>query len=177
MPASVSFHCPCLGPDSVRPQASPFGSSAHAAQHGQAPWQQQGHDQASSSSISAPLLSNRSSFHQLSSLYFCEECDSIRCSLCVTVEPSSYFCPNCLFDVPLPSVKESRTRCDRSCFECPICQNALNLVGADNEKGIDPLHASASVGVPPYYLLCNICKWDSKESGIVFEKPTGLAGK
>ncbi|CEH12361.1 Dynactin, subunit p62 [Ceraceosorus bombacis] len=120
-------------------------------------------------------MSNRDSFHQLSSLYFCEECDSIRCSLCVTVEPSSYFCPNCLFDTPLPSVKESRGRCDRSCFECPICQTALNLVGSDNEKGIDPLHANASVGVPPYYLLCNVCKWDSKESSITFEKPTGLA--
>lgn len=49
-------------------------------------------------------------FHALNSLYFCEECDSIRCPDCVTVEVSSYYCPNCLFEVPGASVRAEKNR-------------------------------------------------------------------
>jgi len=54
--------------------------------------------------------SSSSSYHPLPSLYFCEECDAIRCNLCVGIEIASYFCPNCLFDVPSASVRADRNR-------------------------------------------------------------------
>jgi dynactin-4 len=49
-------------------------------------------------------------YSPLSSLYFCEECDAIRCDQCVAVEVASYFCPNCLFDVPGANVRADKNR-------------------------------------------------------------------
>lgn len=115
-------------------------------------------------------------YHQLASLYFCEECDAIKCPRCVTEEVACYYCPNCLFEVPTASVKGEKNRCARNCFLCPQCSNTLAVVATDPDPSIDPLQPTASVGEPPYYLACSACKWDSKEVGLVFEKPTGLSG-
>ncbi|CCJ28788.1 unnamed protein product [Pneumocystis jirovecii] len=48
----------------------------------------------------------RSSFshHPLQNLYFCEECYAIRCPRCIQEETISYFCPNCLFEVPRSNI-------------------------------------------------------------------------
>jgi dynactin-4 len=46
----------------------------------------------------------------LSGLFFCEECDAIRCDQCVAVEVASYYCPNCLFDVPSANVRADKNR-------------------------------------------------------------------
>ena len=43
-------------------------------------------------------------------LYFCEECDALRCDQCVVAEVASYFCPNCLFDVPSANVRGDKNR-------------------------------------------------------------------
>ena len=51
------------------------------------------------------LPSSSYSYHEIHDLYFCEECDSIRCNRCVSVEVSGYYCPNCLFEVPSASVR------------------------------------------------------------------------
>lgn len=56
------------------------------------------------------LQSSSFSFHQLSELYFCEECDAVRCNRCVSVEVSGYYCPNCLFEVPSASVRAEKNR-------------------------------------------------------------------
>ena len=50
-------------------------------------------------------------FHPLYELFFCEECDAIRCNRCVSVEVSGYYCPNCLFEVPSASVRAEKNRC------------------------------------------------------------------
>lgn len=50
------------------------------------------------------------SSHPLDRLYFCEECDAIRCDQCVAIEVASYYCPNCLFDVPSANVKADANR-------------------------------------------------------------------
>lgn len=52
-----------------------------------------------------------SSYHDLHSLYFCEECDAIKCERCVSTEISCYFCPHCLFEVPNASVRAELNRC------------------------------------------------------------------
>lgn len=131
------------------------------------------------SSSSGPQQPSSSS-HYLPSLYFCEECDSIRCDLCTINDLSAYYCPNCLFDVPLASVKSEKSKCPRNCFTCPICQTTLGVVASDvsnAEEHWDPTTPEASIGEPPWYLSCSTCRWDSKEIGLVFEKPTGLSCK
>ena len=50
-------------------------------------------------------------FHPLYELFFCEECDAVRCNRCVSVEVSGYYCPNCLFEVPSASVRAEKNRC------------------------------------------------------------------
>ncbi|WWC60123.1 uncharacterized protein I303_102687 [Kwoniella dejecticola CBS 10117] len=117
--------------------------------------------------------SSSSSYHSLDKLYFCEECDSVRCDLCVATEIASYFCPNCLFDVPSANVRADRNRCARSCFSCPICETGLSITASDtSQKGTGSTSAQAG---PPYTLVCSGCKWSSKEVGWQFEKPTGIA--
>ncbi|KAI8150326.1 dynactin p62 family-domain-containing protein [Fennellomyces sp. T-0311] len=118
------------------------------------------------------LLSAQASnyLYPLSRLYFCEDCHHIRCPSCVQDEIVSYYCPNCLFEVPTASVKSEKNRCARNCFQCPICQNTLSVVAAQEAT---PSSTPASAG--PYFLSCNVCRWNSKEIGMTFEKPTSLA--
>ncbi|ORX89930.1 dynactin p62 [Basidiobolus meristosporus CBS 931.73] len=109
----------------------------------------------------------------VSKLYYCEQCESVKCTRCLQEEIVSYYCPNCLFEVPTASVKYEKNRCARNCFECPICENTLSVVA--NESG-----AATSPDTTPsqnnYYLSCGVCRWDSREIQLTFEKPTGLAG-
>lgn len=66
-------------------------------------------------------------------------------------------------------------RCARNCFQCPQCDHSLSVVASDPDPSIPLSSAAASVGEPPYLLSCNFCGWDSKQVGMTFEKPTGLA--
>lgn len=61
-----------------------------------------------------PLPSSSEHFHDLHELYFCEECDAIRCDRCVQVEISCYYCPHCLFEVPNASVRAELNRSVRA---------------------------------------------------------------
>lgn len=154
---------------------------------------------ASEVSIPPPpvLESSSASFHPLHELFFCEECDAVRCNRCVSVEVSGYYCPNCLFEVPSASVRAEKNRCvctrrlydilsfdatfhdrcARNCFLCPCCRNTLSVVPSDPPEMEDGRSMPVSaVGEPPFFLYCNHCRWDSAEVGITFEKPTGLAG-
>ncbi|KAL8279040.1 hypothetical protein RQP46_008498 [Phenoliferia psychrophenolica] len=123
---------------------------------------------------SSPPLS-QFAHHALSSLLFCEECDAIRCDSCVAGEIACYYCPNCLFEVPSASVRGEKNRCARNCFQCPSCTHTLAVVSSDPDPSLPLSSAAASAGEPPYYLSCTFCRWDSKEVGITFDKPTGLA--
>ncbi|KAH7914243.1 dynactin p62 family-domain-containing protein [Hygrophoropsis aurantiaca] len=125
------------------------------------------------------MPSSSASFHPLHSLFFCEECDAVRCNRCVSVEVSGYYCPNCLFEVPSASVRAEKNRCARNCFSCPICRTTLSVVASDppNEDDLPGPASISTVGEPPFFLYCNHCRWDSAEVGITFEKPTGLAAQ
>ncbi|EGN98522.1 hypothetical protein SERLA73DRAFT_169469 [Serpula lacrymans var. lacrymans S7.3] len=126
------------------------------------------------------LASSSSSFHPLHTLFFCEECDAVRCDRCVSVEVSGYYCPNCLFEVPSASVRAEKNRCARNCFLCPNCRNTLSVVPSDPPDSGDGRLSSiplSTVGEPPFFLYCNYCRWDSAEIGVTFEKPTGLAAQ
>ncbi|PWN48269.1 hypothetical protein IE53DRAFT_412453 [Violaceomyces palustris] len=159
---TVLYHCPCYNPSSSSSRTSataPF-STPHHHHHPPPP------------TLSKPSLYS----HQpLESLYFCDECEQLRCNRCVTIDISSYFCPNCLFEVPAASVKAEKNRCARNCFLCPSCTHTLSVVATDPPQDPDPASTSASLGEPPYYLSCSFCKWDSKAVGLTFDKPTGLS--
>ncbi|KAI9486048.1 MAG: dynactin p62 family-domain-containing protein [Benjaminiella poitrasii] len=62
-------------------------------------------------------------------------------------------------------------KCARNCFQCPICQNTLSVVSAQE---VSQLSTSGS-GPGPYFLACNVCRWNSQEINMTFEKPTSLA--
>lgn len=64
-----------------------------------------------------------------------------------------------------------KIRCARNCFQCPICQNTLSVVAAQEQA------QSAGPGPGPYFLACNVCRWSSQEIDMTFEKPTSLARK
>ncbi|KAI9573654.1 dynactin p62 family-domain-containing protein [Boletus coccyginus] len=138
---SIQYYCPCMSGSTLQVPPPPTLSSSSA------------------------------SFHPLHNLYFCEECDGVRCNRCVSVEVSGYYCPNCLFEVPSASVRAEKNRCARNCFSCPICRSTLCVVASDPP---DDWRRNA---VAPYFLYCGHCRWDSAEVNITFEKPTGLAAQ
>jgi hypothetical protein len=65
-----------------------------------------------------------------------------------------------------------RLRCARNCFNCPLCVNTLTVHASEPppDDGSGPAPPEAS-----YHLACNFCRWSSAETGLVFEKPTGIA--
>lgn len=64
-------------------------------------------------------------------------------------------------------------RCARNCFQCPICQNTLSVVAAQEQTQL----SSSGPAPGPYFLACNVCRWSSQEIDMTFEKPTSLACK
>nr|KAJ3419152.1 hypothetical protein HK105_007340 [Polyrhizophydium stewartii] len=134
--------------------------------------------------------------HPIESLLFCAECKELRCSDCVAEEISCYYCPNCMFEVPSASVKAERARhgavaqrlcCGRNCFSCPLCTSVLSVVAGSSADGQDVGAAGSGSSIPGlgamssgssiYYLSCPTCRWDSQDSGIRFDRPTGLAAQ
>lgn len=186
MPPRVLYHCTCRygvlqPPDSVTDPAS-ARSSNHPQQNAESS------TAAASRAVYPPSLPSQSaasrySFHPLSHLYFCGECTTSRCHLCAQSEIVTHYCPSCLFEVPSASVKSERSRCPRNCFLCPVegCGSYLSVWATDPRDVTRLESVEASVGRPPYFLLCLQCKWDSKKGmrgrGYVFEKPTGISSE
>lgn len=50
------------------------------------------------------------SLYPLEHLLYCEDCHQIRCPRCVLDEIVTWFCPNCLFEVPSSTVKSEGNR-------------------------------------------------------------------
>ena len=73
-----------------------------------------------------------------------------------------------------PHFSLSNFRCARSCFQCPHCDNGLTVIGSDPAGESDLASAAASIGEAPFSLSCSVCKWNSTEVGIVFDKATTL---
>lgn len=134
------------------------------------------------------------SLYPLEYLMYCEECHQIRCPRCIAEEIVTYYCPNCLFEVPssnlksegnrsvplcsidvLMSLTEPPSRCTRSCFQCPICIGPLAVTSIETKPDPSllaaPDHPSHS---GPYALTCSYCQWSSTEVGIKFDKPNSI---
>lgn len=56
------------------------------------------------------------SLYPLEYLLYCEDCHQIRCPRCIAEEIVTYYCPNCLFEVPGSNIKSDGNRCASSFF-------------------------------------------------------------
>ncbi|KAK1959623.1 dynactin p62 family protein [Colletotrichum sublineola] len=120
------------------------------------------------------------SLYPLEHLMYCEDCHQIRCPRCVNEEIVTYYCPNCLFEVPSSNLKSEGNRCTRSCFQCPVCVGplAVTSIDAPPESSSSLLTADGSVPQGAQYVLtCSYCTWSSTEIGIKFDRPNGIHGQ
>lgn len=89
----------------------------------------------------------------LEDLYFCFTCTKIVCKYCMTEEIDSFFCRNCMENMPSTEAKAFRNRCFR-CFQCPICFTTLQIISEQVRSG------------KLYHFSCQHCFWDSVSIGI-----------
>ncbi|KAM6540195.1 hypothetical protein FALCPG4_001928 [Fusarium falciforme] len=114
------------------------------------------------------------SLYPLEHLLYCEDCQQIRCPRCVNEEVVTYYCPNCLFEVPSSNLRSEGNRCTRSCYQCPVCIGPLQVMAL---APTDPAHLAtdaSSHAHGPYALFCQYCNWTSTEIGIDFDRPSGI---
>lgn len=105
--------------------------------------------------------------YPLQHLLYCEDCQQIRCPRCVIEETLNWYCPSCLFEVPSSVVKSEGNRCTRNCFNCPVCVAPLTVNVLDTPDG--------STGTGDRHILaCPYCHWSTVETGVEFEKHTGV---
>ncbi|KAF2259248.1 dynactin-like protein Arp1 p62 subunit RO2 [Lojkania enalia] len=110
------------------------------------------------------------SLYPLEHLLYCEDCLQVRCARCVVEETIAWYCPSCLFEVPSSVVKSDGNRCTRNCYNCPVCMAPMTVSSLE-----DPTDPSASGG--PWILACPYCHWSTAETGIEFEKHTGITAQ
>lgn len=105
--------------------------------------------------------------YPLEHLLYCEDCQQIRCPRCIIEETLNWYCPSCLFEVPSSVVKSDGNRCTRNCFNCPVCISPLTVNVLETP---DALPGTAD----RHILACPYCHWSTVETGIEFEKHTGV---
>ncbi|KAI9166530.1 Dynactin subunit 4 [Paramyrothecium foliicola] len=116
------------------------------------------------------------SLYPLEYLLYCEDCQQIRCPRCVNEETVTYYCPNCLFEVPSSNLRSEGNRCTRSCYQCPVCVGPLQVGSVQPSSDAQLLAAEGNThaaGVP-FALFCQYCNWSSSEIGIEFDRPSGI---
>ena len=62
----------------------------------------------------------------LEDLYYCYACSRILCTYCVNEEIDSFYCRNCMENMPTTEANAFKNRCSR-CFQCPICFTTLQV--------------------------------------------------
>lgn len=75
-----------------------------------------------------------SEFTHIGALYFCPQCQALRCEECSDVRVKSKYCIRCMTDF---SENLGQTRCLKNCFECPSCFSPVDVTSSDavNEHG------------------------------------------
>jgi dynactin 4 len=100
------IQCPCSDP-------------ARQTDSGSSPTQNEGDDDRT---FDPRAPRSNYSLYPLEYLLYCEDCHQIRCPRCVNEEIVTYYCPNCLFEVPSSNLKSEGNRYDPSpcyCFQEP----------------------------------------------------------
>jgi len=102
---------------------------------------------ASSGSVVAPEA------HALSQLYFCDGCSRVVSRRDLAEDVDSYYCPNCLENMPSSEAMLYGMRCSK-CWECPVCSSTLPAVA----RAVGGQQASPE---QTYQLACSYCRWSS----------------
>ena len=84
----------------------------------------------------------------LEDLYYCYQCSRILCPYCVNEEIDSFYCRNCMENMPATEANAFKNRCSR-CFQCPVCFITLQI------------HLYNYKGQKFYHFGCQGCYWDS----------------
>lgn len=76
--------------------------------------------------------------HDLINCYYCESCNKLISQEEVKIEIDTYFCPNCLENIPSSEAFLRNFRC-ANCYDCPRCmttiyKNKLNIGSESNEN-------------------------------------------
>ncbi|ODV89547.1 hypothetical protein CANCADRAFT_140768 [Tortispora caseinolytica NRRL Y-17796] len=64
------------------------------------------------------------SCNNLTNLFFCVECQALKCKNCTADEIAFAYCPTCLRESPVDGV----SRCKRNCILCPECGSLLTFL-------------------------------------------------
>ncbi|KAJ9637349.1 hypothetical protein H2199_007636 [Coniosporium tulheliwenetii] len=113
------------------------------------------------------------SLYPLEHLLYCDDCQQIRCPRCYTEEIVAWYCPSCLFDVPNTQVRTEGNRCQRNCYNCPICTSPLQVNPLEHSSHLAPEGSSGA----SYFLGCPYCNWSSLDIGVEFAKHTGITAQ
>eukprot|EP00927_Polykrikos_kofoidii_P046562 TRINITY_DN40763_c0_g1_i1.p1 TRINITY_DN40763_c0_g1~~TRINITY_DN40763_c0_g1_i1.p1 ORF type:complete len:715 (+),score=124.79 TRINITY_DN40763_c0_g1_i1:129-2273(+) len=89
----------------------------------------------------------------LAQLYFCDGCSRIVSRRDLAEDVDSYFCPDCLENMPSSEAMLYGMRCSK-CWECPVCGCKLTMCAAASKDAAAPGQT--------YYLACSYCRWSSK---------------
>ena len=101
---AIRIHCPCANSPADAPPPNEADSSTVAFEADQ-------EDEEQTRRVFDPFHPRaKYSLHPIGYLYFCQECQAIRCPRCVQEEIVSAFCPMCFFEVPLTSIKADGNR-------------------------------------------------------------------
>lgn len=84
-------------------------------------------------------------------LYFCDHCSELKSRFEVADEIDSFYCPNCLENLPTSEAMVYGNRCTK-CFECPLCKSMLH-----------------QLTLPSGMICfgCSYCHWNSRDFGLV----------
>ncbi|XP_064605721.1 dynactin subunit 4-like [Liolophura sinensis] len=97
-------------------------------------------------------------------LYICRHCLKLRCTDCVLHEVDSYYCPNCLENMPSAEATMKNNRCS-NCFDCPSCGHTLST-RATTVAVVNPEDATKSTTKKMYYLACGFCRLTTRDVGV-----------
>jgi dynactin-4 len=135
------------------------------------------------------------SLYPIEHLLYCTECHQIRCARCTIEEVVCWYCPSCLFEVASSTVRSEGNRysmvhihrqvkserqlingcrCNRSCYNCPICTSFLTVNLLETSTGDTP---AGELPSGPFILSCSYCHWTSLDIGIKFEKANNITGQ
>ncbi|XP_057308865.1 dynactin subunit 4-like [Hydractinia symbiolongicarpus] len=102
-------------------------------------------------------------FKPITKLYFCRHCTKLRCGNCVTHEVDSFYCPNCLENMPSAEAKLKKNRCG-NCFDCPSCHHTLSVrATAVPAVQTNPLDGKTPPLKKVHYLNCGFCRWTTRD--------------
>ncbi|KAL8935345.1 MAG: hypothetical protein Q9216_005475 [Gyalolechia sp. 2 TL-2023] len=109
------------------------------------------------------------SLYPIDHLMYCEDCQQIRCPRCTIEEIVCWYCPSCLFEIPSSQIKSEGNRCQRNCFNCPVCLAPTTVNALEVSDGHRP--------AGPFVLACAYCNWTSREIGIQLDKLTHMSAQ